>query len=161
MIFTTAFLAIYVGALVAAVISDVMTLRIPNSISLVLVAAFFAAAVLAPAPVDWISHLAAGAIVLLIGIGFFAWGKIGGGDVKLLAAVALWNGLPLLPALVLTIGIAGGAVAVACVMLRRSGIGPFLASRGFEAASLLPDRGIPYAAAIALGCAIQIPQYFT
>jgi|SRR5579859_1132528 len=159
MTFAAVALAIYAGALGTAVITDVIALQIPNWISVLLVATFFAAAALAPTPVDWISHLAAGFIVLTLGIGLLAWNKLGGGDVKLLAAVSLWNGLPLLPALVLTIGIAGGGVALACIALRRLGVGPLLEARGFQAASLAAGRGIPYAAAIAVGCGIQAPHF--
>ena len=160
MILTTVALAIYVGALATAVVTDIISLRIPNWISVLLMVTFFAAGALAPKPVDWVSHFAAGFIVLLLGMGLFAWDKIGGGDVKLLAAVSLWNGLPLLPTLVLTIGIAGGVVALACIALRRLGVGLLLEARGFQAASLASDRGIPYATAIAVGCGIQFPQVF-
>jgi prepilin peptidase CpaA len=160
MILTVLALAVYGGALATAVMTDVMTLRIPNWISALLAGAFFVAAALVPKSVDWASHLSAGVIVLLAGMGLFAWGKIGGGDVKLLAAVSLWNGLALLPSLVLTVGIAGGGVALACLVLRRIGLGPLLAARGFQAASLAPDKGIPYAAAIAVGCGMLAPHLF-
>jgi prepilin peptidase CpaA len=151
---------VYAGLLAVAVISDVATLRIPNWISVLLVAAFVAAALLAAEPVDWFSHLAAGIIVLLVGMALFAWGKLGGGDVKLLAAVSLWHGLPLLPALVLAIGIAGGILALACLALRRMDVGPLLEARGWRAASLARGMGIPYAVAIAAGCGLLAPKLF-
>jgi prepilin peptidase CpaA len=144
-----AFLLAYGGLLAVAVASDVATLRIPNFVPLALALLFVPAALLSPRPVDWVSHLAAAAISLVVGIGLFAWGKLGGGDVKLIAAVALWHGLQPLPALVLLIGIVGGIVAILCLLLRWAGLGRFLAARGADLVALRAGAEIPYAVAIA------------
>ena len=160
MILATIAIAIYLLAIAIAMTTDIISLRIPDWISAVLAATFFAAAALTAKPVDLVSHVAAGVLILLVGVPLFAWDKIGGGDVKLLAAVSLWNGLPLLPALVLTIGIACGMIALACIALRRLGVGPLLEARGFKAASLGLGRGMPFAAAVGIGCGVQLPHVF-
>ena len=139
----------YGGLLAAAVASDVAALRIPNFVPLALALLFLPAALLSPGPVDWLSHLGAAAIALAVGIGLFAWGKLGGGDVKLIAAVALWHGLRLLPALVLLIGIIGGIAAILVLVLRWAGVGRFLAARGADLVALRTGADIPYALAIA------------
>ncbi|HEV2302152.1 MAG TPA: prepilin peptidase [Stellaceae bacterium] len=145
----TALLFAYGGLLAVAVVTDVAALQIPDFVPLALALLFVPAALLSPAPVDWLSHVAAAAISLVVGIGLFAWGKLGGGDVKLIAAVALWHGLKLLPALVLSIGIAGGIAAILCVLLRWAGLGRCLAARGTDLVALRAGADIPYAVAIA------------
>jgi prepilin peptidase CpaA len=143
----------FAGLLIAATFTDILWLRIPNWISIGIVLLFLAAAMAEPRSLSWWgSHLAAGGIVLLAGMGIFAWGKIGGGDVKLLTGVALWFGLSPLPALLLAIGIVGGAVSIACILLRGSGSAALLEYLGVRAAALEKGQGAPYAVAIAAGC---------
>jgi prepilin peptidase CpaA len=45
-----------------------------------------------PAAVDWVGGAAVAAVILTVGIVLFALRVAGGGDVKLLAATALWAG---------------------------------------------------------------------
>ena len=66
---------------------DMLTMTIPNRLSLLLIGGFLIAAPLAG--LGWhgfAMHLAAGLVVLLIGFGLFAAGWIGGGDIKILAS---------------------------------------------------------------------------
>jgi len=144
--------------LAIAAVTDIATLKIPNFVSLLLAALFPAAAALAAHPIVWLSHVAAGLAMLAIGIGLFAWGKLGGGDVKLIAAVALWHGLGLLPSLLLLIGIVGGLLSIACLLLRWARIGVFLAARGIPSVSLQSGADIPYAVAIATACWLLLPH---
>jgi prepilin peptidase CpaA len=152
---TTLQLAIvpFVGLLIAATITDIIWLRIPNWIPVGITLLFLCAAMTAPRSLSWWgSHLAAGGIVLLVGMGIFAWGKIGGGDVKLLTGVALWFGLAPLPALLLVIGVAGGVLSIVCFVLRLYGLSAVLEYLGMRAAALEKGQGVPYAVAIAAGC---------
>jgi prepilin peptidase CpaA len=111
-------LASYVFPLVLAALSDLRSLRIPNWLTFSMAAAFPVMAVLFGGEVDWLSHLAAGAAVFLGAAILFALRLMGGGDVKLLAAVALWIGLgPLLPFLVIT-AVIGGAFTAVILLLR-------------------------------------------
>jgi len=115
-------LAAYVFPLVMAGLSDLRSLRIPNWLTGAFALAFLPTALLfGGGAVDWLSHLAAGGAVFLGAAILFALRLMGGGDVKLLAAVALWIGLgSLLPFLVLTAVIGGGLAAV--VLLLRAPI---------------------------------------
>lgn len=143
----------FVGLLITASFTDILWLRIPNWIPLGIALLFLGAAMAEPRSLSWWgSHLGAGGIVLLVGMGIFAWGKIGGGDVKLLTGVALWFGLSQLPALLLAIGVIGGVVSVACIVLRGSGSGALLEYVGLRAMALEQGQGAPYAVAIAAGC---------
>ena len=83
-----------VGAMIGLACYDVVTFRIPNWANLGLVAAFpvFAgAAALSGVDVFWLEHLGAAAIVFAVGLGMFFARTLGGGDVKLLSAAALWS----------------------------------------------------------------------
>ena len=150
----------YGGLLLTAVLTDIRWLRIPNLIPLLLVGLFVVVAalsVLSSRPVDWPSHLLAGGIVFAVGIGLFAWNKIGGGDVKLLTAVALWHGLRLLPGLLLWTALLGGVLGLAFLFLRKSGLAALLSAKGVESAVLEDGAGIPYAVAIVAACGFMLP----
>jgi prepilin peptidase CpaA len=151
------FFAVLLGA---ALVTDFLWLRIPNWIALSLTALFAFAAVIPPHNgAWWLSHIAGGVIVLAVGFALFAWGKIGGGDAKLMAAIGLWAGLTLLPSLLLTIGIMNGAVILAFMAARPLSIGHYLERRGFRAVSLQPGKDMPFAIAAAGGCWIFLGEF--
>jgi prepilin peptidase CpaA len=129
---------------------DLLTMTIPNRVSLALVAAFPVAAVLIG--MDWVtfaSHLGAGTLMLAVGIGMFAGGWLGGGDAKLLAAAALWLGFEHLAGYLLLVAIAGGALAM-MVLIYRNWVPPAW-MLGQPWAMRLHDKkvGIPYGIALA------------
>jgi len=114
--------AVFGGVLIGAGISDAMTFRIPNTLPLILVGVFALNAITSSMPyADVLWHVAAGAIVLAAGTALFAWNKIGGGDVKLAAAVALWVGTSWLMALLFLISLVGLVLALAVIVLRLYG----------------------------------------
>lgn len=149
-------LFVFPAAMAFAGAMDLFTMTIPNRISLVLVAAFAAMAPVSGLPLQTVlSHVAAGALVLLFTFAMFARGWLGGGDAKLLAATALWLGFDnLLPYLLLT-SILGGLLALALISYRT--IAPPLWALGQDWAMRLHDRqvGIPYGMALA-GAALLI-----
>jgi prepilin peptidase CpaA len=115
--------ALFGGVLIGAAASDMMTLRIPNVLSLALVALFAVHVVTSEMPLmDILWHLTAGIIVLGGGMALFAWGKFGGGDAKLIAAVALWVGASLLMPLLILVSLVGLVIAVVILALRSRGL---------------------------------------
>ena len=88
-----AILVIFPFCMAHAAVSDGLTMTIANRVSILLVASFL---LLAPLTgMDWSAygmHLMAGGVVLLVTFSLFAFGAMGGGDAKLLAATALWMG---------------------------------------------------------------------
>lgn len=115
---TTAFLvATYAAALVVAAVWDAWKFRIPNILPAALLVAFVPAALVGPQPVEWTWHLGMGVAVFLVGALLFARGLLGGGDVKLAAACALWMG-PTLPTFLVFMMILGGAITVVLLALR-------------------------------------------
>ncbi len=151
-------LAVVFNALVAvAAIWDVRTLRIPNPIPLAIVALYPAHVVLSAAAPDWPAALGLAAAVLIVGFVLFSRGLIGGGDVKLLAAVCLWAGPAHTLDLMLITALAGGAMALAVLAgstgfveaaLRRIGAGALAAALG--------RRQLPYGLAIAAGTFLSV-----
>ena len=134
------------ATLVAAVIEDASRLRISNITSAaVLVEAIVAMAVEGFSTGLWQNGVAF-LCVLVVGTAAFAARLLGGGDVKLLAALALWFDLPHLVWLIAAVFIAGGLVAAAYLTTR-------LVTTGV-AGIRNKDRRIPYGIAIAAGAVL-------
>lgn len=141
--------AVFLAGLGDAGLSDLRRLRIPNRDSLALLLGF---ALWAPASglggAAFIIHCAAGAAVFAVGVALFAVGAWGGGDAKLLAAVAVWAGFDGLPRLLAVMAVAGGGLALAVLVLRR-----LPASKDDVAGSWRPaclvEGHVPYGVAIA------------
>lgn len=111
---------IFPAAMIFAAAMDMLTMTIPNRISIALTVTFFIAALFAGLSPSAIAlHVAAGALMLAIGIAMFAAGWVGGGDAKMLAAAALWLGLPQLAPLALITGVIGSLLMLAIVCYRQ------------------------------------------
>jgi prepilin peptidase CpaA len=132
---------VFVALLGAAAISDIRHLRIPNLIPVLLVAGFVLQAVSDDMP-GMTGHLLAMLIVLALLLPLFAMNALGGGDVKLLAAAALWLGMADLPLLLVWVAILGGIFAALWLPLR------WLLARALpdraQPASLRPKAALPY-----------------
>ena len=98
-----------------AMVTDFRTYRIPNAISLALLALFGLAAAFTPDPVSLWPHLAVGAGALAVGYILYLTTGMGAGDAKLFAAAALWAG----PAggYALTLNVAFGMVVLAITLV--------------------------------------------
>ena len=103
----------------AAGLSDLVTMTIPNRISILLASLFLAfafASGMAGHEILW--HFAIGALVLVIGFIFFSFGWIGGGDAKLAAAIALWLGTDSILEYFLLAAIGGGGLTLGLLAVR-------------------------------------------
>ncbi len=154
-------LFIFPLAMAYAAVSDLLTMTIPNRISLVLLATFF---VLAPlASFTWVAfwqHLAVGGVVLAAGVALFALGVFGGGDAKLLAAAALWLGLDHIVPFFGNVAIIGGVMCVVILLYRKMVPAVILSLPGWSLPGWAvrlhdPKSGVPYGIAIA-GAALLI-----
>jgi len=135
--------------LVAAAWQDIRTLHIGNGLSIAIVALFLGWAGIGL--IDGFYTLRAfglslgcGAILFAVGAGAFAAGILGGGDVKLLAALGLFAGPALVLDLLLVTALVGGVLGLA--VLAGVPLGPV--STPGEAAL---RRRLPYGPAIAVG----------
>lgn len=149
--------------LVWAAVSDLQRFIIPNGVTLGVIAlypAYVAAGFLGGMPVDWAGGLIAAAVVFAMGYVFFSIGLVGGGDVKLLTAVALFVGLTSLPSFLMVTGFAGGVLSIgilAAKMIALSRIPADLRAvilpldRRFPILRAALKTDAPYGAAIAFG----------
>lgn len=140
----TAFTALF--TLGGAALIDAVRFEIPNRTSLGILALALVFGALDP-HFDWWSHLAALLAMFSFGLLAFSRNWLGGGDVKLMTAIAAWTGLPGLPMMFIATSIAGGVLALAMLVVRRSNM--FGGCLGVVAAR--PAAPVPYAIAIASG----------
>lgn len=147
----TIILAAYYTLLLWAVFTDVLTYRIPNRISLGITVLYFIYALFVRGEaVNLPAAVAVAAGVFAVATVLFALRLMGGGDVKLLAAVALWAGPGhVLPFLVVT-SIAGGVLALVALTPIRATIASARARLGFGEPAV-PACVLPYGVAIAVG----------
>ncbi len=153
-------LMIFPALAIVAALKDVTSYTIPNWISLALIVAFFPTALVSGAAWPGIGLcLAIGVGGLLLGMGMFAAGWIGGGDAKLFAASALWIGWPAAVPFMLATGLAGGALTFGILALRSGWLEPVLAGSPPWLRKLGAQGGdIPYGVAIAAGALATFPQ---
>ena len=139
--------------LVAAAAQDAAKLKISNLLVLAVLLGGVVSAVLSGPRFEIWQNLALFALFIAIGIPLFATGKLGGGDVKLLAAVGFWYDFQSALGLLLAVVIAGGILALVMVSLRMVR----WSEKARERIIVLQRRkGIPYAIAIAAGALMTI-----
>ncbi|HEX5454034.1 MAG TPA: prepilin peptidase [Stellaceae bacterium] len=144
-------LTVFAAAMIVAAVEDFRCLVIPNALPIALCAA-------------WLLHIAAAAggpvlaplgvalAVFAVGAALFACGWLGGGDVKLLAAAALWAGPAGLPQLLILTGVIGGALAL--FLLNPAGrqlafVARMMIGGGVPPAGAGFETPVPYGVAIA------------
>jgi prepilin peptidase CpaA len=135
--------------LAAAAVEDSIRLRISNLTSAGVFIAALVAMALAGFPAALWQNAAVLAGLLFVGTLIFAAGQIGGGDVKLLAALGAWMNLQGALWLLVSVFLAGGVLALGFIAVR------LLRGRGFKRRS---DKagGIPYGLAIVAGACIVV-----
>lgn len=145
------FLLAFAGLLLFAAFSDIATMTIPNWVSLALAGLFVPAALLSGMTLASLGvHLAFGAGVLLVCFFLFQANILGGGDAKLIAAIALWTGGGAFAPFAFGTAIAGGALALTIYMARKW-LSPSETRPAFLNRLLAPNGGVPYGVAIMVG----------
>jgi prepilin peptidase CpaA len=152
-------LTLFPALMAFAASSDLLTMTISNRVSIVLVAGFFALAVMSGmAMTEVLSHVGAGAVVLVVSFGFFARGWIGGGDAKLAAATAIWLGFGYLMNYLVYASLLGGALTFLLMEFRLVPLPGLLAGQ-FWAQRLHRQGGdIPYGIALAGAALLVYPD---
>lgn len=150
---------IFPTALIIAAVSDIAKFEIPDWVSIALVVVYPIVALLGD--VAWADiglHAAAGILVFIGGAVLFYFRAFGGGDVKLLAASAVWVGWQDLLVFILVVALAGGLVTLLLLVLRLmyrgirkiSGSSDEIVATSWYTRLLSPERGVPYGVAIGL-----------
>jgi prepilin peptidase CpaA len=160
MMVEAAIFTVFPLCLAVAAFSDILTMKIPNRVSVILALSFFVVAPLSGmdlATFGW--SIVAALMVFFACFALFALNVMGGGDAKILSAAALWYGFSSdLVAFLGFTGIFGGVLAFFVLMIR--------ANQNILLASPLPipmhffkDRaGIPYGVAIAAAAFSTYPD---
>jgi prepilin peptidase CpaA len=146
----TAVLMLFPALVILGGVRDLVSYRIPNWISLALIASFLLAVV----GLD----LALGVGALAAGAAMFALGWIGGGDAKLFAAAALWLGWPAAQTYLMVTALSGGLLSLLLLSLRASAARSFvLAGPAWFVRLAAPGESVPYGVAIAVGALAAFP----
>ena len=144
--------------LILAALTDLRARRIPNWLTAGTAALYPVYLVLTPTPTAWLAALGLALLVGVVGVVLFARGLLGGGDVKLIAAITLWAGLDHFAMFALVTTLTGGVLGLGSLWLQRwspllqahlAGIGLIAASARSEAAA--PAASAEPAARPALG----------
>lgn len=143
------FVAVALACLVAAAIADMRTFEIPDALSIALLATAVGYGLVTPG-FAWLWHGAAVIVMFGLGLLLFSRGWMGGGDIKLLVALAGWTTLQGLPLQLAFVAIAGGGLALVLIIARR---GLAAAGRAPESVPKMfrNDAPLPYAVAILAG----------
>jgi len=147
--FTQLLLVLLAGILVVAAAIDVRTFTISNRLNLtvaLLAPVYWLSVALSPWP-GMAMQLAGGAVVFVLLAGAFFAGMMGGGDVKLAAALALWFPPVATIKFLVLMSLAGGVLTLAVLAFHR------LRKREGR-----PE--IPYGVAIAFGGIAILTQRF-
>ncbi len=153
------FLSVFPAALLIAAANDIYEFKIPNWISITLVAVYpLAGLAVGASPQVMIEGAILGAAALTIGFFLFATRIVGGGDAKLLAATAPWIGLGGLGAFLFQTAIAGLVLAMAMSMFRKLPLLPIYAHAPWLIQLHERKKDLPYAVAIAAGGLLSFSQ---
>lgn len=155
----TVLILAFPALVIAAALRDAASYTIPNWIALALLAVFPAAALSVSLPLPTLGFNAAlGLLALVLGMGMFAVGWIGGGDAKLFAVSALWLGWPAGATCLVVTAIAGGGLTLMLLGLRSTTLRPYIVAGPRWVARLAePGEGVPYGLAIAAGALVAFP----
>jgi prepilin peptidase CpaA len=159
-----AFQAVYVLCICYAIVSDFRSLLIPNWIIIVLVSTFAVFAAMYMDPRTILVHVAVMAFIFSIFLAFFILGWVAGGDVKFIAAIALWTGLEHAANFALLTALLGSLLAIVLLQIKKHG---FLVSGAlgniwlFQRVSTLAEsRQCPYGVAIGIAALFTSARVF-
>ena len=136
--------------ILAAAICDGRSMLIPNWISIALVLLYFPAALIGQYEWPDIAMNSGFAVAtFVVCAGLFYAGLFGGGDAKLIPAIAIWYGFPNGLVFLVFMAAFGGVLAIALVIARK--LVPAPAGPAWLTRMLTPGEGVPYGLAIAAG----------
>lgn len=145
--------------MIYAALSDLRSYTLPNFISIILVAAVAVIFAIIQPPLEMIGwHIGVAAIVFVIGFIMFMTGILGGGDVKVIAALALWFGPGNFIAFFSLMAILGGLLAVALILFRRISLSDKYLKNKMINGLHDKNEGIPYGVAIAIAALYEFPK---
>jgi prepilin peptidase CpaA len=156
---TAAILVIFPLCMAMAAFSDLLTMTIPNRLSVILIASFIAIAPLSDLSMhEILMHLGAGAAVFAVCFGLFAFNIMGGGDAKILTASAVWFGFnDSLMLYLIYVSMLGGFLSI-LVITMRANYNLILVSRIPVPQTMLHAKKVPYGIAIGTAAFLAFPS---
>lgn len=135
-----------------AALSDLRSFRIPNMCTVLLLGVYPVHVWLSPSSINIVGALIVAAITFVICIAIYASGRLGGGDVKIISALALWAGPTLIAELLVITTFAGGILSLIYLSRFRDVIALNFDRVGEASARdhVLSEK-LPYGVAIACG----------
>ena len=153
----------YAAALSYGCISDIKSLKIPNAVSVIVLALFFLNYWPSAPAAGFTKHMIVAGVTLLLGFGVFVAGLMGAGDIKLISALMLWagpqDGFAFLIVMTLVGGLCAGLLLVArTLMAAWPSAHHYIPSRRLRTWA---QRGIfPYGIAICTAGLLLMPAFF-
>lgn len=153
-------LSVFITCMViTAMITDITRFIIPNLLVVIILLTYPTLLFLAPVMPDWQIALLIGLATFFVGFVLFALKIMGGGDVKLLAVMAIFVSKSAFIQFLMLIAISGGALSVLLLVSRPMAAYSF-SKLGKNAASipriLTTDEPVPYGVAIGLSFLILL-----
>lgn len=141
----------FVILMCAAIFTDLYRMKIPNVLVAMCLGGFFVFALLNEmAWSDVLMHLAAALLVFVIALIPYNIGAMAAGDVKFIAAIALWFGFEAeLIAFVILFSFYGGILAFGILSYRHLPLPAIVRSWTWASNLYNPSKGVPYGVAIA------------
>lgn len=158
MIMSFIIFAVFTLTMLTAAIKDASTMTIPNWVSLVLLVAFAVCM-----PFVWQGlpnfgqHIGSGLGMFALGFAMFAFGWLGGGDAKLMAATSFWWTFSDLVLYVVYTTFAGGVLAL-FIMVGRRYIPVRVMTAPWMHTMFRDQKKMPYGLALAFGALATLPQ---
>ncbi len=155
---TLLLLSVFPACLLISAATDLHDFKIPNWISIVLTAAYFAAGLALGAPMATILEGALlGCATLVVGFFLFAVRFFGAGDAKLFAATAPWIGLTAFVQFMTATVFAGGVLAIFLIGFRATPVLPIYAHAPWLMRMHQNRHELPYGVAISAGGLMTAP----
>lgn len=150
---------VFCGFLIAAMVGDVRKFRITNKLNFGFAASFFVFALLLGMDAKLIlGHVAIGAIAFFVCFVLFFVNLIGGGDVKLVGATALWLGGAPMYNYVMLSAVLGGLVGILLIAARFGAKKIGLPKKPIWLRGILRRKAhMPYGVALGLGGILAMP----
>jgi prepilin peptidase CpaA len=139
--------------------SDMFAMRISNHVCMAILGLFVVFVIASGMPfavAGW--HLLAGLIVLSISFGLFAFGWIGGGDAKLVAAIAVWTGFDQLWEYLAISSLLGGVLTLALLAVRAHPLPAFALGQTWISRLHNRKTGVPYGMALGVTALLILPH---